>query len=342
MRTLNKLLACILLLRAVLGQDECALCPLGMKLTLPDRPFFALESRPTCGEMDEVFRTFNATECVEWHEGYIPTVDIEAFCGCEGVESPQLCTFCPGGNKINLDNADLRIPQSIFEVDMTCEEASTIEEFVRDPMLCVDFKLAFAPDCCDLGRGDQEGGPYCSICPEGSEIGEPDNPLFFLGPGVTCAEGDITLSGLSEENCALVEANFATLPFDVSTYCGCTGTTKPEMCAFCERSDFGKLVNDDEDVELGNNVTVTCAEADLLAPYINDPSVCDVEYEEAIRFCCEGTPTASLAPVPAPVTTPAPTFARPSSTSSAGRTKPLAGSVIFMLVILILGLVAIQ
>jgi hypothetical protein len=159
----------------------------------------------------------------------------------------------------------------------------------------------------------------------------PNRSLFFVGEGLTCQKGQDILANLQSdpESCALARERFDRLPVDVAAWCECSGAAPSSgSCAFCNRSSEGALVSStrDREVDLGGNLTVTCEEAELLAPYLGSTSssACqDPAFLAAIQECCSGVPDA-----PAPAggasqsTTPAPTFAT-SGAARAARTEAL-------------------
>jgi len=149
------------------------------------------------------------------------------------------------------------------------------------------------------------GEGECSICPHGSTIGNPSKEMPFVGHGMTCEIAEDTLRGLISESCDIAKEIFENYPLDVSVYCECTGTATtmelPNRCELCTECTTGPLVNDDTEVDLGNNMTVTCLEAEMLAPYIDDDDVCDNEYVVAAAKCCAGVVLQSSSSEEAPI-----------------------------------------
>lgn len=248
-------------------------------------------------------------------------IDMAAYCNCEGHSPSYACDFCSSGTIINPDLLVDAPEGSDLRVSLTCAEAGLATEYISDANTCLSLKLLFAPTCCLMPNTtgtttNQTLEPgQCSICPSGSTMQNANRSLFFVGNGITCASGDAILAGLTtQDECAAATARLDALPLDVAAWCGCTGVDPPDdasSCTLCTQVSGGVVSNDEGMVDLGNNLTVTCDEADMLAPYINDATVCQQNYlQVGVRECCSGVPTAPVAPSPQTMEKPtvAPTF----------------------------------
>jgi hypothetical protein len=310
-------------------------CPNNGTMGLPDRPYnwSVLSETFTCAEWDDDLRQPYANqdgqEVCSSDDNSTFWIDMASYCGCDNYTQQLACDFCPSGNIINPDTLIVAPEGSDLEFALTCEQAAVATQYVSNENMCFSLKLLFAPSCCQEGQQEEgiagtnasSSASDCSICPSGSAMQNPNRSLFFIGDGLTCESGQSILDGLanSDADCGRFDA----LPIDVAAWCGCSGTVPSESCPFCSRTSDGMLVSEDREVTIGNNVTVTCAEASEMAPYVNDPNACGNDIKRAIRDCCSGVPTASF---PSVVPTISPTYHGTSAGAYAARRSRRAGS----------------
>jgi len=316
--------------RGALAQQEaqrCLICEDGSEMQAPDRIVFVSPDMATCAELElNEAGYFNSSNCRQ--EIQDAPIDLPAYCRCPGTETrSRSCDYCVGGTVINNDE-EITPPE--LGITLKCEEADLVTPFLTDTDFCLSFKLSFGPTCCQMSldqtpEKQEPSSTGCSICPDGSSMQNPDKELFFVGAGITCQTADSILADVAEDQCTLAKENFERFPFDIGAWCECTGTTVPNACQLCSRSPDGRLINDDAEVDLSNNVTVTCLEAEQLAPYITDSDVCERDYEAAVGQCCFGVPTAPVAPAPAPLSSPAPTFPIPPPSPPSTPTSSSSG-----------------
>jgi hypothetical protein len=298
-------------------------CPNNATMGLPERAYnwSVLSETFTCAEWDadmrEPYANDEGQEVCSSDDDSPFWIDMASYCGCENYTQQLKCDFCPSGNIINPDTLIAAPEGSDLEFSLTCEQAAVATQFVSNENMCFSLKLLFAPSCCLEGQqvaasANASLWSGCSICPSGSTMQSPNRSLFFIGDSLTCESGQGILDGLdSEADCALARGRFDSLPIDVAAWCGCSGAVPSNTCPFCSRTSEGALANEDREVTIGNNVTVTCSEASELAPFVNDPDVCGREIELAIRDCCSGVPTAAFPSV-------VPTFSPTYHSTSAG------------------------
>ncbi len=152
----------------------------------------------------------------------------------------------------------------------------------------------------------------CNLCSGGS-VGFPDKSIFVVGGGgtITCQTGQMFLEQATDEtDCQMRRANMEVIPLDIHAWCGCRGTSSPNICPILCNTG-GMVAAQDTQVTI-NNITMTCGEANLLPKYISDPTFCDQLGPAALQ-CCEGAPT------PSPTTKPNITVAKtklPTGTKS--------------------------
>lgn len=314
------------------------LCPNETSMEFPDRAYnwSMLSSTVTCAEWDQDSRVSYTNEqgeekCPTDDNGF--WIDMASYCGCTGYEQRFSCDFCPSGNVTNPDTLVTAPEGSNLDFSLTCEQASVATQYVSSEEVCLVLKLQFAPACCDSGvedggQNEASAASSCSICPPGSEMGNPDRSLFFIGEGLTCRNGQDILDNLQSDpdSCALARERFDRLPINLAAWCECSGTgISSDSCAFCNHDAESALLSSrrDREVDLGGNLTVTCEEAEVLAPFMGSggSGTCeDPAFLVAVQECGSdflGAP--ATASGESHSTTPAPTFAISEATKSAQR-----------------------
>jgi hypothetical protein len=164
--------------------------------------------------------------------------------------------------------------------------------------------------------GDDAPTDGCSICPEGSDMGNKGLELPFFAD-MTCGDLDFSLA-LSFEECADDRSFYIDLvdPVDLQAWCGCSGVELPGICSFCGSDDlvvdpekelpdddafnddvffddddgFDDDANDDGFDDDDDEVFdfSTCGDLNSLAPFIMDERACSSLLLRA-PFCCEAT-----------------------------------------------------
>jgi hypothetical protein len=251
---------------------ECGLCAPGSVGT-PDLPvpFFG---SATCASIDSDLSFFPASSCSGFQEQVNSLFDVAAWCGCDGANPPDFCSFCD--DEEAMVHPDSEIAGS---GGLTCTTAANLARFVTDPTVC---SIEFAA----LSRGCCQSEDRCSICPDGSSVGLPERPYIFSEEPVTCFDFEFQIRFLAPQEC---ETFNDAIPIDMASWCGCEGSTSPKACSLCP--DGYVVAN--ENVEIPDSNGLTCGLAAELAEYVVDQQFCDESVSVIGSECCKPAPPTS-------------------------------------------------
>jgi hypothetical protein len=127
--------------------------------------------------------------------------------------------------------------------------------------------------------------PICTICPNGSPIGNPETLLYEAGEqSFPCSYlQEVMLE--SEDNCAYFRSDERSLSYPF--WCGCEGVDAPDVCSLCAD---GEQVTD-PDMEIPGFDGLTCGVAVDYGRAVNNQTRCE-EVEAIGAFCgCEVKPS---------------------------------------------------
>ena len=113
-------------------------------------------------------------------------------------------------------------------------------------------------------------------------MGFPDRT--FPSSGQTCFQLEMAFTDLSPENCEFVRNSYMDV-FDVWSFCGCAGSSPPDICPFCE--GFSDFPTESYLRTMDDEVTVTCADVSELATFVADPDYCRDNIQSFESYCCE-------------------------------------------------------
>lgn len=255
--------------------DLCTLCPEGTTLVNPelDIPRTGLN----CREMQEYLRYVTEEE----------SCNAIASMGRPCCQPLEPCPVCPQGPNVEFER-ELSYPP----YQMTCETIGLAEQFGYK-MGCSDVQQRFPYYC-----GCPGSQPACTLCPLGQIPPlERDIPLLQT----TCSEVNAYASLRLASECA---EEMASLRFDASAYCGCTGFLPPDDCPFCRA---GQIVRDLALVPPGADQP--CEILADFARYVTRADLCTAVQEFAPACCDSPTgPTTAPAPTINDTNMPTPTF----------------------------------
>jgi hypothetical protein len=253
---------------------ECGLCPPGSDLLTPDLQVPFLGSDTTCASIDSDLSLFPASSCSGFQDQVNSLFDVAAWCGCDGANPPDFCSFCD--DEEAMVHPDSEIAGS---GGLTCTTAANLARFVTDPTVC---SIEFAA----LSRGCCQSEDRCPICPDGSSLGLPERPYIFSEEPVTCFDFEFQIRFLAPQEC---ETFNDAIPIDMASWCGCEGATSPKACSLCP--DGYVVAN--ENVEIPDWNGLTCGLAAELAEYVIDQQFCDEAVSVIGSECCKPAPPTS-------------------------------------------------
>jgi hypothetical protein len=108
-------------------RTNCRLCSNGLAARYPDRKL--MHTKQTCQELAGEMDLSPAASCSDL-KADLP-LDVEAYCGCEGVNVASSCTFCPMGTTNIFRN--VTIPSLKF---MSCGEVEVYASYITAPGVC--------------------------------------------------------------------------------------------------------------------------------------------------------------------------------------------------------------
>lgn len=192
---------------------QCVICPDGTKnLAFPDRivPFFNLDggnANPSCQQLAD------AAEAADSRMVDCDLVKAQAgYCGCDGVQPEQKCSFCPDGAEPA--NKDLVAPSTDV-----CGDLYTYAEYLSEE------------DCGSRRFNSMQGLAYicgcpgvkaqCSLCPDGSPPPLLDKEAQPTGE--TCSEMALIIEAFTADVC--VDSDTTVLVS--AARCGCADSKFP-------------------------------------------------------------------------------------------------------------------
>ncbi|CAB9517147.1 expressed unknown protein (Partial), partial [Seminavis robusta] len=108
-------------------RSDCRICSSGNKPLNPNRVI--MHTKQTCQELAEELDLAPVASCTA--KKTILPIDVEAYCGCEGVTMTSWCTFCPQGTS-NIYR-DVTIPSLNM---MSCGDVELHSSFITVPGVC--------------------------------------------------------------------------------------------------------------------------------------------------------------------------------------------------------------
>jgi len=114
--------------------------------------------------------------CGVYQQSYAP------FCGCPAPEDG--CSLCPDGSPIQMEYADVKPFAEYGDNTTTCAvlEIQAALQYKSDEESCGVYQQSYAPFC---GCSPPPGG--CSLCPDGSPVGEAYAAVPFNNEVITCS-----------------------------------------------------------------------------------------------------------------------------------------------------------
>jgi len=273
----------------------CTLCPGGAEVVNPEVILPSTQGM-TCSELEEYIRY------VTDEESCLAIADQSQIC-CNAVEP---CPVCSG----SFEADKLYEPYSL-----SCSQIGNAQDFGR-PMTCDDVQTRF-PFFCGCGGAM----PACTLC----QLGElpPDTNKAIPLLSTTCKEVNDYASIRLMEECS---DEIASLSFDASSYCGCTGFDPPMQCRFCPD---GQEVTNPSAIPV-QSAGATCGYLEDFADYVRTANLCSAVQAFAIECCRDPTaptsaPTVALPAVTLPTQSPSPTGANSTSAPLVSTDSPTAG-----------------
>jgi len=266
----------------------CSLCPDGGTVVNPDLVVPGTNGM-TCSEIAEYLPFItNSDSCVE-----IARL-AEVSC-CNAFEA---CPVCEGGANVNYNEDKVYEPYGL-----TCEFVGSAAEF-GFPMSCQDAQTRL-PYFCECPGAI----PRCTLCQLGELPPDMDKQIPLIKK--TCKETNDYISIRLTSECA---AEKASLSFDASAFCGCTGFDAPKQCNFCPEGQ--QVTNPTLVPVLGDGAT--CAELEEFADYVRSASLCSSVQTSALQ-CCRDPNAPTISPTDA-------TAMESAAPSSPGATLSPTGS----------------
>eukprot|EP00980_Cylindrotheca_fusiformis_P004166 scaffold909_cov135-Cylindrotheca_fusiformis.AAC.23 len=193
--------------------------------------------------------------------------------------APTFCTLCPDGAGFNAGKA-VPNPKPGSD-DLTCADLNGQQAFldsIFEDGTCSDTLLQRSAAWCECPDISRE----CNLCLDGSNPSEP-NRVDSVLYGWNCEFFEFVSSFFSADDCPKVSSSGDILTIDAAAFCGCPGTTAPNVCNLCAK---GEVVR--SEVDLG---PFTCGELSRSTSYINSLTGCvtakarfrDRDY---IESCC--------------------------------------------------------
>lgn len=117
----------------------CTVCDSDSRLTLPNRTVSFVENS-TCEEVDTALLFSTNETCVSLTDS-IP-VSLSSWCGCEGAEPSDQCSFCPNGTMVT--NSSSSAPSA----SMSCGDVEELSRHVTNAQYCQEAVAPVAAFCC--------------------------------------------------------------------------------------------------------------------------------------------------------------------------------------------------
>jgi hypothetical protein len=196
-------------------------------------------------------------------------------------------------------------------------------------LLSLTFMLVIASASPSVDVADRRELQDCpSICAEGVAMGLPDNLLTIMtkiqGVEPTCGQVAQFLEAGDPVYCA--EVNVFLDILDLAAYCGCEGSTVPNICTACLG---GGVIEDPTQVVIDAILgTYTCEEGAAFFSYVVDSTTCNLLTPSFDDACCGPAPPSTIPPVepstsiPSPVAAPI-TAPTPSPITTPTTTPPI-------------------
>jgi hypothetical protein len=136
-----------------LPADRCSLCSDPSSAILhPDRELPFSRDVLTCGEVEFGLGSVETDKCDSFHEA-TASVDLAAWCGCEGTEEiVPTCSLCEELDVVT----DVQITGAPLGV--TCKSLADWAPYVKDKAFCETRIAPHRADCCGASRRDNLEG----------------------------------------------------------------------------------------------------------------------------------------------------------------------------------------
>ena len=273
---------------------QCSLCPNGAGDLDRDVELFLGTS--TCGDSEDATAMVpEGASCDLTVEAFNSNFNTSAVC-CDSVPLIPTCSLCSGRTPLD--------PSTILAIGgdtTTCGEFSGFIDAVVNQTLCLEFQTGISSACCEGTLSNA-----CSICPDGSVLGNPEMPLPLNTGNFTCGFLDSQLSLLPADNEICADSRSAlSETFDISAFCGCSGVEPPGVCSFCGSDDLvidperqvGDFDDDDDGMMMDDDGIFesrppTCGDFNMLAPFLVDEEACS-DISELVPLCCEAARASS-------------------------------------------------
>ena len=190
------------------------------------------------------------------------------YCGCENIERPYACTFCPDGSPV---------PNKFVETPYRKDRCGDLERYVSfftesqcNSAALTDIQEQYAFHC-----NCPNTSITCSLCPEGSEL-IPDQVVTLASGPLTCQEISHEVSILSAEDCAKNQ------PQPTAELC-CSGYSS-FSCPVCP--DGSSVPDPDKATQFINNID-TCGQVEeLFATVIREDCASNQESLDVEAYFC--------------------------------------------------------
>ncbi|GKZ00461.1 hypothetical protein MPSEU_000998600 [Mayamaea pseudoterrestris] len=335
--------ACVSFVPSTLAQDTCQLCPSGSTMNNVDKPFYGTgDNAPaTCGGFDELLALIPADSCEATLEsqGVLSPVNLRVYCECSGVDAPNVCDLCNGGDLI----AGSDEPSQIL-AGYTCNQINDLFASSTEADNCGENDLsAAAALCCEGGTGlnitfsdddavtggnmtampdsnstmaptsnggDENATAICQICADGSDpTNDATIPLLEMSCSVFQA------FPIPVAVCSELKSQIA-----IGALCGCAGEEPPNACPLC---GDGQVSNSSDLVNVPNGGSLTCQDALMLSMFAGE-NLCNSSVQELEAVCCVDASAATVAPTPAEADSP---VAAPTAGSGSDTSEPTAAPI---------------
>ena len=194
---------------AVPAASQCTLCADGQNPVLPSDPTQA----SMCEQVIALLPDLNPGACTEFQEGNYPLL-----CGCDASFSYS-CDVCPNGGTPN--------PFGDTNVEL-CNRIKFSASAATNANQCVANLQTYRDNVNITEVCGCPGVPTpCSICGDGSAVGNPDTTI---GQSNTCQQYDTFLSTFPVDSAECAGKTESGLPF----VCGCPNAGTGSACSICD------------------------------------------------------------------------------------------------------------